>query len=160
MKKCICILFCLVFFCSGCNKKSSAVTFVTSGLSFTANVSFNGNSQSYDVVFKDESVKVASRETGMSAEFSNGKTTLEYDGISHVINTDSLPSALIIDLFYYLKTGAENNTAVLKNNEYIIKYRTSKYNFEVTLAETGLPLSVSETNFGIKITVTNTKMNQ
>lgn len=162
MKKILCFILCLCFFIpTGCNKKSSDVTAVTTGLSFTAEISYKNNTVSYSVTIFDNSdteIKTLSDSlSGLCYTFSGETVTVSYNGLEYNIPISSLPEGIITDFLYSVFcTVKENNSAVMsENDEYYISDRNEKYSFKIYLGETGLPLKIEDSENGITAIIKN-----
>ncbi|MBE6808408.1 MAG: hypothetical protein J6J30_01415 [Clostridia bacterium] len=163
MKKFIYILLCLSLFLTGCsgNRKSSAVTAVTTGLSFTAEISISNTTFSYFVeIAKSGSVSMKSatdNETCVDYLFENGKIIYKYNELEYIADISSLPESNFADfipsVFGRLKHISDNVT--YKNNQYCITDKTGKYEFTVYLGQTGLPIKITDKKNSIVTIIKN-----
>lgn len=163
MKKFIYILLCLSLFLTGCsgNRKSSAVTAVTTGLSFTAEISISNTSFSYFVeIDKNGSVSMKSipeNEVGIDYLFENGKIIYKYNELEYIADISSLPESNLADfiptVFSRLKDISYN--VAYKNNQYYITDKTGKYEFTVYLGQTGLPIKITDKKNSIVAVIKN-----
>ncbi len=167
MKKIFLILLSLCLVCSGCSgyKKSSAVTAVTSGLSFTAKLSYDGKNYNYSVkIDKNGTTEIknisANEKTGTDYIFENGTVTYKYNKLSYKTNISDIPQSSVADFIYtvFKETESKRNNVSYKNEEYYIKGETDKYKFTVYLGETGLPIKITDTKMDVLVIITESTL--
>lgn len=164
MKKIICIILSLCFLTAGCSeyKKSSAVTAVTTGLSFTAKLSYGGNTYNYSVKIDENGVTEmknipAKEKAGTDYIFENNTVIYKYNELSYKTDINSMFDGSVADFIYivFKETEAQRNNVSYKNEEYYIKAETPKYKFTVYFGETGLPIKIIDTKKGLSVIIKN-----
>lgn len=160
MKKAFCFIICLsLFVCSGCNKKSSGVTAVTTGLSFTADISFYGLTTSYNVIISKDSVLeaeiISGSNKGLRCKISGNNVDIIFNGLNYSTNISSLPEGIITDFLYTAFKNANTRTVFTDDNQYYIVGDTEKYKYKIFLGLTGLPIKIEESQKDINVIIKN-----
>lgn len=157
MKKFICLMLCPLFLLiSGCNKKSSDVTMVTTGLLFTAKLSLNGENYEYSVkITKDGNTEITSLKTNISYIFKGNNLTVKYGDLEYKTSLLSIPNGTFADLIHTVMKSAENQKVYLENDVYFVNVKTEKYDCTIFLGQSGLPIKLTENNTGITVQICN-----
>lgn len=159
MKRFICLvlpLFFIFLFCS-CNK-SSDVAAVTTGLSFTAKLSYQDKIYEYSYAFyKDGTAKadLISDKITTNLFFSGDTVKYSFMDLEHTQNLKLLNENLIIDFIYKVLKDANGKKLYLNNDNYSLKGKTDKYNYTVYFGESGLPLKIEDTQKQIEVLIKN-----
>lgn len=160
MKKIFCLILCLCFIIlSGCNKKSSGVTAVTTGLSFTADVSFFDIKTTYNIKISEngemEAESVSGNTSGMKLKCLDEIIEVSFKGLSYSTNISALPDGVISEFIYSAFKNADTTTVFSKDKQYYINGENEKYSYKIYLGQTGLPLKIEETEKGITVIIKN-----
>ena len=147
---------------SGCNKKSSGVTPVTTGLSFTAQISLNNVESEYRVIASREgNIEIQTLKPESLADlcfnFSGSAVTVSYKGLEYKTELSSLPESSCPGFLYTVLSSLSQNcpTAVLKDEQYCISDSVGKYNYTLFLGEAGLPIKITESKIGFTAVIKN-----
>ena len=167
MKKLVCLFFIFITVISnaGCSKKSSDVTAVTAGLSFTAEISFgdveieclaetdkNGNAEF--TILAPEEIKE------LRFSFRGDDIYSTYKGLEHKFSTELPQTNAISSLYKILRNAAENKASVIKKDDnYILKGSADDCNYTMYLGATGLPIKISCDN-GLCVIIKNATITQ
>ncbi len=155
MKKLFIPFFCIIFILCSCQKIPS-VTAVTKGISFNAQLDYNGTKNNYFVVIeKNGKTVVNCTDNNITYTFIGDFVEAEFDGISTKYEISALNEGTITDFFYAVFSESEKiqNDVRKKGDALCIQGKTNKYLFALYLAGTGLPLKIEEKNFGITATL-------
>lgn len=151
------ILILLIF--SGCNKKSSGVTAVTTELSFTAEISFMDTKSNYDIRITEdkglEAIVISGKSDGMKLTFAEENLTISYSNLVYNTSITSLPDGIITDFLYAAFKNADINNVYSENEQYFITGKTDKYDYKIFIGQSGLPLKIEESKMGITATIKN-----
>lgn len=156
----ILISFCLLF--TGCNgyNKSSAVTVVTTELSFIAKLNYMNNSFDYSVTINengDTAMKYISNsgEIGTDYIFQKDTVTYCYNSLEYKTDISSIPSSSVADFIYivFREIDGLKNNVCYKNQQYYIKSETDKYKFKIILGQTGLPIKITDSQKEISVEI-------
>lgn len=163
MKKTIYILICFAIFLTGCNQKSSEVTAVTTGLSFTAEITEKNSTYKCTAVIKpngDTTFKILKPEKikGLTFNFSKNSYSMEFLDLKS--NRPSQFDNTSLNLIYKAFLTANNkNEVTFEKDKFILNGNTENHNFIFTLGESGLPLSLEFPNNDLKIIFKNCSIN-
>lgn len=165
MKKVLCIIFSFtLIFISGCNKKSSDVTAVTTGLSFTAKINYNNVLTVYDVIINDDGnltlATVSGNNKGLIINFSNNKASLNFNGLTCETDISSLPEGIIADFLYSVFQNARNLPVYSEDEEYFIQGEKSRYQYKIYLSKMGLPIKIEDNKNGISVIIKNVSIKE
>lgn len=160
MKKIFCIVFSFILiFISGCNKKSSDVTAVTTGLSFTAKINHNDILTVYDVIINDNGdltlTTISGNNEGLIINFRDNKAILNFNGLTCETDISSLPEGIIADFLYSIFQNAENTPVYLEDEEYYISGETAQYQYKIHLSKMGLPIKIEDNKNNISVIIKN-----
>ena len=140
------MLFAILVLNTGC-KKSSAVTAVTTGLSFIARISYENNIiECSAVINKDGVAEITvikpTSIAGLTATL-DGNTALTYNGLTHTLS-GHLPEQNPIYLIYEILSHAEKqkNQVKKQDNSYILEGETDNTEYRIILGESGLPIKI------------------
>ena len=167
MKKIVVFSLLLVFvlFC-GCNKISSDVTAVTTGLSFTAEIEYVGFLSEYEVnITKDGSFDMTAIQPqsikGMNIKLSDSKIKVDYNGLAYNTTLYELPQGIIVDFLYnaFSDIRLQEREVAKQNDEFFISGSTEKYNYKMILGASGLPIELIDKS-GIKVAIKNATVKQ
>ena len=158
MKKLLIIIL-LLFSIQGCKTKSPAVTPVTTGLEFIADISYQSDRYEYNVkINKNGITEIKSTfEPQLTYLFTGGKLTISHNDISHETEIQEINNKLPIDLIYSVFNSLSHTKAepIFKNNNCYIKGNTEKYSYLCYFGMSGLPIKITESNYGITVTIKN-----
>lgn len=159
MKKTLIIVFLLSFFIQGCKTKSPAVTPVTTGLEFIAKISYQNENYEYNVKISENGITEIETvfEPKIKYLFTGGKLTISHNDISHETEISEINNKLPIDLIYSVFNSLSHTKTepVFKDNDCYIKCNTEKYEYVCYFGMSGLPIKITEINYGITVTVKN-----
>ena len=159
MKKFLYLILIFALFCSACKQKSSDVTVVTTGLSFTAAASYLDNQNSYSVIIgKNGNTKIGNSdnsEQNITYHFEGQKLEISYNDLLYKCNLSAIKEGSIPEIIYYAFICAKTEKVNFKNNEYFITCKNDKYKFKIYLGQTGLPIKITEQNFDVIINILN-----
>lgn len=160
MKKIFYSLLCILILVTniGCNKKSSEVTAVTTGLSFTANItcgdirlvcnSVINNEKSEFIVLSPENIK------DLQYVFEGNSASINYKGIEYKINGELPENNAIAVLNNILVDADKIKDEVTKTEEtYLISSDIGGKDYTIYLGQSGLPLKIicKDENFEVVI---------
>lgn len=163
MKKIFCVFSALILFLipSGCGNKTEEISAVTKGISFNAEVTYNGNTFLYFVdIDQDFTTEIEylenGKKSGFKTVFSDEKIVFKYKDLEYKTSSASLPDGIIADLIYSVFKNAQETTAIAADSgNASITDQTDKYSFVLTVGATGLPIKIEEKNFGINVIIKN-----
>ena len=163
MKKIISVLSCavLAFFICACGEKKISVTPVTSGISFTAELTYYNECYEANVTVANNGetdMEITSPDTikGLVFHFNGTKITAEYAGLEYKTDFKSLPeSACCERLYEILKDSFKEDVSVTSEGDsYCISRDSSDISYKLYLGATGLPIS-AEDNSGFTVNFKN-----
>ena len=158
MKKLLIIIL-LLFSIQGCKTKSPAVTPVTTGLEFIADISYQSDRYEYNVkINKNGITEIKSTfEPQITYLFTGGKLTISHNDISHETEIQEINNKLPIDLIYSVFNSLSHTKTdpAFKNDNCYIKGNTEKYSYICHFGMSGLPIKITESNYGITVTIKN-----
>lgn len=166
MKKSLVVILCLICISviTGC-KNESKVTPVCSEISFTAEILYRNENFEYKTEItnvKDNTIKLSFTDTATNIEytFCDNQITEELFGIKNTKDISSIPSGSVLDLLYLIFSDINKNelSVTQTDTEYFIGSENAKYNYKITFGESGIPLQISERNFGIKAIIKDAKL--
>ncbi len=164
MKKVFIPFFCLLAFCIGCSGfiKSSDVTAITSGLSFTAEISHSDNTYIYDVTINkngstEMKPKNADSTIGTDYLFDGNTVTYKYDNLEYSSKISAIPKSSYADFIYTVlkETAKQKSKVKSKNNQYYLEGKTDKYDFLIYFGGSGLPLKIIDKNKNLSVILKN-----
>ena len=163
MKKIFCVFLALILFLisSGCENKAEQISAVTKGLSFNAEVTYNGSIFLYFVdIDQNLTTQIEALEngekSGFKTVFSDEGIVFKYNDLEYKTSSASLPDGIITDFIYSVFKNAEEATAIASDSgNASITDKTDKYSFVLTVGATGLPIKIEEKNFGISVIIKN-----
>lgn len=152
MKKIICLIFLILLSFSGCAKKSPEVAPVTTGLKFNAEIT-NSEQKLNCSVKIDANSNMQMKIDQIEYLFTGNTVTLNYGDISHQIEISSLPENTLTDFLYsvFNSVSKSDKNVMSDGEEYYISSSTDKYEYTCFFAQTGIPLKITEKNFGITV---------
>lgn len=161
LKKFFSLFFCVLIAVSaaGCTKKSSDVTAVTTGLSFTAEISCHNTELICDAVIStsgDAQFTIVSPEEikDMKFSFSEGGTVISFHGIEYKTEGDLTQTDILSAIYNILKT-ADKNTVILEDDTFKISGTAACGDYTVELGESGLPLKIICDDRRLEVTIKN-----
>ncbi len=161
MKKIISVLFLAILFLCACGEKKIAVTPVTSGISFTAELTYYNECFEADVTVAkngETDMEITSPDTikGLVFHFNGEEITAKYAGLEYKADFKSLPEgACCARLYEILKdTFNEDVTVNSEENSYYIMRDSKDISYKLYLGATGLPIS-AEDNSGFTVNFKN-----
>ena len=161
MKKVAVLLLSIILLFCACDSKET-VEPVLNGISFSANIDYNGYKCTCSVKAFGGGVFICEIESpalikGTTLEFDGNKLTLSFMGIKYEPQLP-LPCENMAEILKTVIDSAQNGIAG-KNPEghYEIKGRTGEYEYIVTVAQTGLPVKIecADINFTAEISNVN-----
>ena len=139
------LVFFIMFSNIGCTKKSSDVTIVTTGLSFTAEIVFDGVKFDCftDVIDSNRMIfTFISPEAieGLKVIFQNGSMNMEYNGLEYKSSSgfNIYPLNSVYNVF---KTASYSKNIKESGNANITLYVDS-IEYEIKVGQTGLPIEI------------------
>jgi len=148
-------LFSILVLNTGC-KKSSAVTAVTTGLSFNATISSHNSFIECDAVIDKNgsyefTVTAPEKAKGLKITY-KGNKVLSFNGLEYNID-GNYEKYGILDKLYEILLSAENNKNKVNkiDNSYILKGKTDEDDYEILLGESGIPIKITSGNIEIAI---------
>ena len=163
---CLSALMLAVLLC-GCGGKKTAVVPLTKGISFTADIKYyNENYKCKVRISEDESFvgEVVSPEEikGMKITCSKDKMTAEYGGLSYDFKFSSIPLGGVCTAVYevFKSTWEEGVEVVSDNQKFYINGRAGEYEYKMTVAPTGLPLSLEIPDDSFKVEFSDVAINK
>lgn len=161
MKKIISVLSLAILFLCACGEKKISVTPVTSGISFTAELTYYNECFEADVTVANNGetdMEITSPDTikGLVFHFNGEEMTAKYAGLEYKADFKSLPeSACCAKLYEILKdTFNEDVTVTLEGDSYYIMRDSKDLSYKLYLGATGLPIS-AEDNSGFTVNFKN-----
>ena len=161
MKKIISVLSLAILFLCACGEKKIAVTPVTSGISFTAELTYYNECFEADVTVAkngETDMEITSPDTikGLVLHFNGEEITAKYAGLEYRADFKSLPEgACCARLYEILKdTFNEDVTVNSEENSYYIMRDSKDISYKLYLGATGLPIS-AEDNSGFTVNFKN-----
>lgn len=156
MKRLVCFissLILLVTLCS-CSKEQSANAAILSGISFTATVTKDSQTQEFLVrIAKNGDCELLFTKDGEPTDvgivFSKNGATCFLNGTQLETNVGLLSDGLYSDFIYSTFNTARNSEVKYANGIPIIEGSNNKYDFVISLSGSGLPLSLEENRLGI-----------
>lgn len=153
MKKIISVLSLVILFLCACGEKKIAVTPVTSGISFTAELTYYNECFEADVTVAkngETDMEITSPDTikGLVLHFNGEEITVKYAGLEYRADFKSLPEgACCARLYEILKdTFNEDVTVTSEENSYYIMRDSKDISYKLYLGATGLPISAEDNN--------------
>lgn len=164
MKKALSVIFCILFlFLISCNKESSVVTATVSGLSFSADINDNGLCYSLNVNIdekgKTETEIISNSDlNGMVLTFLGESVTINYKGLKSEV--EWLPPNMHLDFIHsvFCDIREKDIKATFKNGEYTIEGENEKYNYELILGGSGLPIKIGDSKKSITAVIKDAKI--
>lgn len=161
MKRIFSFLVCSLILINLCGCKSnSGVAAIVSDISFKAEADYGGKKLEYAVKIDsagntETEILKDGKPSGFKVWNDGVNTVFTLDGIEYKTSLSSLPEGIIIDLFYICFKDAAGKPVKAGENSFLVEGKTDKYNYEITLGETGLPLKLTESNLNISVIITN-----
>lgn len=147
-----------IIFITGCKTKSPEVTPVTTGLEFVSEIKYLNEIHKYKVnIDRNGNMEMRSMlSPNIDYLFTGGKVTVTFDSITHETELSTLSNKLTIDLLYSVfNSVSKDKTAVYNKEKHYIKGNTNKYFYTYTFGMTGLPIKITEENFGVTVMITD-----
>ena len=161
MKKILSIIFCLILL-AGCNKKSSEVIAVTTGLSFTAEVSFYDTKATYNIKISEngetELESVSGNTKDMKVILKGENLNITFKELNYTSNLNSLPEGTFAKFIHTVFLDCNKKTVYFENNQYFTEGKTPEYNYKIYFGATGLPIKIEEKNQNITAFFKNTSI--
>lgn len=154
MKKILPLLLSLIILLSACANSKPKISAVTTGISFEAQVTHQKEIRNYKVVInKNGDTKIIEQleKDEIMYHFSGDFLEISYQNLTHKTEISSISNNIILDFLYsvFLTAGENKNYVYYEDSTYYLKAKNSKYDFLMTLGQSGLPLNVKENNFSI-----------
>lgn len=165
VKKLICIVFVVLSLC-GCSEKRSSVKPVLKGISFNAEITcYNECYTAACAVSEDGAIsaEVTSPDElkGLKFAVKNGDITTEFDGISATEKLKDLPVCgaytAMIDVLCDVMNSED--PVINDGNELFINAGTENGKYRLSIAPTGLPLSLEIPDQGFKMEFFDAQLN-
>lgn len=157
MKIIILLVVSFLIFLSGCTNTCPEVTPVTTGLKFNAEISYLNNTYKSNVKIDENGNLEMSTDSAPQIKyfFSGDKITLTHNEISHETEISSLQNGLTLDFLYsvFKSLSKSGEKTLTDKDKYYIKYDTEKYKYTCFFGMSGLPIKITESNFGITVLI-------
>ena len=157
MKKIISVLSLVILFLCACGEKKISVTPVTSGISFTAELTYYNECFEADVTVAkngETDMEITSPDTikGLVFHFNGEEITAKYSGLEYKTDFKSLPESACCERLYEIlkDTFNEDVTVTLEGDSYYIMRDSEDISYKLYLGATGLPIS-AEDNSGFTV---------
>ncbi len=154
MKRLFCFIFIFLFTLCGCEKKTTQVKLVTTGLSFVAEIKQNSKTQLFDVVIEKDGIMniTSADDKNFKLSFCGNNMTAFYQNVEYTCPVSSLPHNLNFDFLYVLFSElVVGKNVIEKDSNYYINASNPKYDATLYITKSGIPLKVKENRFNIEI---------
>ncbi len=143
---------------TGCSNKSSVVTPVTTGLSFTSQISFNDTEIKCETVIEKDgkttfTVITPDEIKGLTFAFGSGNATASYKGLEYKFSGE-LSEYNAVNMVYKVLENADENSVIMKDDAYIIRGSIDNIDYALQLGATGLPIKITAEN-GLEVVIKN-----
>ncbi|MEE1239123.1 MAG: hypothetical protein UHO61_04285 [Acutalibacteraceae bacterium] len=162
MKKVISVLFLAVLFLCACGESKVNITPVTSGISFTAELTYYNECYEADVTVAKNGaadMEITSPDTikGLTFHFGNDNVSAEYKGLEYKTDFSSMPECMCCAKLYEIlrDTLKEYISVTSEGDSYCIFRESSDISYKLYLGATGLPISAEEKNSGFTVNFKN-----
>ncbi len=159
MKKIVFLVLSSLIILSGCKNTSPEVTPVTTGLKFNAEITYLDKIYNYNVkIYENGNLEMSTDSVPKVKYFFSGdKITLNHNSISHETEISSLQSGLNLDFLYsvFKSLSKMNNKTNTNSENYYIKGDTGKYKYTCFFGMSGLPIKITEQDFGLNVAIKN-----
>lgn len=137
---------CLLLIITGCNKDSSGVTTVITGISFTAEIIYEERKFVCGAVIDDKgealfTVESPEKIKGLKCTSKEEDYKIEFGGISYPLKQNNTVFKALNEILTVSRKNANNVS--LKNDVFSLSGDTSLGKFELTVGESGLPISAT-----------------
>ena len=135
---------------TGC-EKSSAVTAVTTGLSFSAEITCEDYSAFIDAAINKNgnaefTVTAPEKASGLKFKYTS-HCVLSYDGLEYPIKGEFPEFGFINTVYEIFESAEKSKHKVTKTSQgFILKGKTDKTDYEMLLGESGLPIKITTDN--------------
>lgn len=153
MKKIISVLSLAILFLCACGEKKIAVTPVTSGISFAAELTYYNECFEADVTVAkngETDMEITSPDTikGLVLHFNGEEITAKYAGLEYKADFKSLPEGACCAILYEIlkDTFNEDVTVTSEGNSYYIMCDSKDISYKLYLGATGLPISAEDSS--------------
>lgn len=141
------LVFCVMFSNVGCSKKSSDVTLVTTGLSFTAEISYDSIKYSCFTEIFDSKKIVFTFENpdeikGFKVIIDNDKMSIEYAGLSHNSNDTFLEFTPFDMIYKIFKSATNNENLKFDKDKSMILSSVDSVDYTIKIGQTGMPIEI------------------
>ena len=162
MKKILYLSLCVLMIVLniGCTKKSSDVTAVTTGLSFTAEIICGDIELVCNAKLKDgksEFIIISPEEIkDLCYIFEDENITMSYKGLEYKVNCD-LPETSALSLFCKILKNADKSKdkVTKKDDDFILSSSFDGNDYTIYLGESGLPIKVECKDKTLKAIIKN-----
>ena len=162
MKKILCIIFCFVsgLNFTGCSKNSSGVTAVTTGLSFTSEISYQDIGIVCDGVIDEQGKAVFTvikpeKINGLCYSFSGNSAEISLDGLTYPLSTLPYDNVFTVLNEFFCDLRKNGNDITLSEDNFSYSGECSLGGFVIYLGQSGLPISASVSKKDIEFTFKN-----
>lgn len=143
---------------TGCTNKSSVVTPITTGLSFTAQIGFNDTKTECKTVIEKDgkttfTVMAPAEINGLTFVFSAGKATVNYKGLEYNFSGE-LSEYNAVNMVYKVLENADKNSVIAKDDAYVVRGNINNTDYVLQLGATGLPIKITAEN-GLEVIIKN-----
>lgn len=161
MKKIALLLLAFLMLC-GCSRYGDNIKPILSGISFTANISFYNEAFVCDgLIDKEHNLKLIVKEPenieGLTFSVENEIVTAEYKGITYTPSTGASPFGSAAENIYFVLSDAKERLYPVTRNadSFIIQSAKDDAYYKITLAPTGLPLTLEYPSKGLTVSFMN-----
>lgn len=163
VKKVLSLFLLTLIFCSGCAQKSPKATLVAKGLSFNVEITESEENFKYSVIFSNKGeMKITDlnkKEPRVNYIFSEDTVTVCHNELTHKIQLENMNITSIKFLYEIFKYVNQNECTVkFKNDQYFVSEKTEDYDFTLYIGQSGLPIKLTEENYGFNINFSNVSL--
>jgi len=145
---CFFIALILVTLC-GCSNGGTAVTAISKGISFNAEIKCENENYEFKVKIPENSNMILEtvspkKIAGSVFKISNSGATFVCGEIEHKTSLESLPKSSPVGFIYSVFSDIASRPveAEFENDEYFITGETANYDYKLILGNTGLPIKI------------------
>ncbi len=157
-----CLAIIILFLTSGC-KKSSDVTAVTTGLSFTAQINFRDQEIICDAIIDkngETTLTVVSPEKikGLQYKYSDSEGSMGYSGLEHKTSSDLQENVFCYIYKIFRSADKIKENVYIEKNIFFLKGENDIGSYKIHFGQSGLPIYVECKNISLYINIKNSKI--